>query len=141
MIEVKTARNVLICVGAYYISKWLALPLAFVWGKLTTGAIYRGDFAGVILLPLVEHVPIALVAGAVGVVVVWLVETNRPLRWLFFPALLYAFFGLLGYHWSRPPLFLDRVSQAIGALFPALTCLISGVVALRQRTSKRTPTG
>ena len=121
----------LVCAGAYYLSKWLALPLGIMWGKLTGGHIYNRDFAGVVLLPLVEHLPLAFAGFGAGIAVVWLVESDRWLRWLMFPAALYGCLGLLGYHWGRPPQFLDRVSQAIGALFPACTCVIGGIVAAR----------
>lgn len=107
MIERRAVRNVLVCAGAYHLSKWLALPLDILWGKLTSGHIYRGDFAGVVLLPLVEHLPLAFVAFGAGIAVVWLVESDRSLLWLIFPAALYGCLGLLGYHWGRPPQFLD----------------------------------
>jgi hypothetical protein len=128
-------RNVLVAAGAYYISKWLALPLAFGWGKLTSKIIYRGDFAGAVLLPLVDHVPIALIAMGVGVSVVWLVESDYPLAWVLFPAALYALLGLFGYHWGRQPTFLDRISQVVGALFPALTCIVGGMITAPGRAS------
>ncbi len=131
MIEPKAVRNTLICAGAYYVSKWLALPLDIMWGKLTSGYIYSGDFAGVVLLPLVNHLPLALVAFGAGIAVALLVESDRRLLWLIFPAALYGCLDLLGYHWARPPQFLDRASQAIGALFPAFTCVIGGLIAAR----------
>ena len=129
-------KNLLIGAGAYYISGWLGMPLALGFGKLTQGLTYRGNFNVYFMGPLIVHIPRAIVAAAAGAAVVWLVESDRPLFWAIFPALLYGLFGFLGYHWGRPPLPLDRVAQATGALFPVLGC-IAGAMLAEQRRSTR----
>ena len=131
-------KNLLIGAGAYYISGWLGMPLALGFGKLTQGLTYTGEFNGYVVGPLVMHLPRAIVAAAAGVAVVWLVESDRPVSWAIFPALLYGLLGFLGYHWARPPMALDRVVQTIGALFPALACIVAGIVAGWQRATRRT---
>jgi hypothetical protein len=133
ILNVVTAKNLLIGAGAYYLSKWLVLPLAIGFAKLTQGHTYEGDFAASVVMPLVVHFPTALVAAAAGATVVWLVESGRPVRWTIFPALLYGLLGFLGYHWARHPLFLDRVQQTVGGVFPALACVVGGMVASRRR--------
>lgn len=132
-----TVRNILIGAGAYYLAGWLNFVLWFGFGKLTRGIIYTGDFEGSVVMPLVEHFPKAVAAFAAGAVVVWLVEAERPTSWVIFPVLLYGVLGFLGYHWARPPVFLDRVTQTVGALFPAITCAAGGIAAARQRTRPR----
>jgi hypothetical protein len=83
-----TIKNLLVCAGVFYLSKWVVLPLALGFGKLTQHIIYSGDFQSAVLAPLVLHVPIALVAAAAGASVIWLVDSARPLRWVMFLALL-----------------------------------------------------
>ena len=134
---VVTAKNLLIGAGTYYLSSWLTMPLAFGFGKLTEGLTYAGDFNGAVVMPLVIHLPKAIVAAAAGATVVWLVESDRPLGWALFPTLLYGLLGFLGYHWSRPSLILNRVAQTVGALFPALACIIGALVAERRRAALR----
>jgi hypothetical protein len=131
------AKNLLIGAGAYYLSGWLGMPLAFGFAGLTQGLTYRGDFNIYVVGPLVMHFTRALVAAAAGATVVWLVESDRPVGWAIFPALLYGLLGFLGYHWGRPPVFLDRVAQTIGALFPALACVVGALVAGQQRATRR----
>jgi hypothetical protein len=92
MIE-SIARNLLIVGGVYYLSWWLAYPLALGYGKLTERIIYRGDFVGAAVMPLVTGLPYVVVAVGVGASVAWLVESEQPLRWAIFPAPLYAFFA------------------------------------------------
>jgi hypothetical protein len=135
--NVVAARNLPVGAGACYLSGWLAFPIAIGFEKFTQGHIYRGDFAGAVVMPLVAHLPEALVAAVVGATVVWLVESDRPVIWTIFPALLYALTGFLGYHWARPPMLLDRVQQTVGAVFPAVTCVVGGILASRQRATPR----
>jgi hypothetical protein len=134
---VVTARNLLVGAGAYFISGWLGIPLSLAFGKLTQGLIYTGDFNGYVVSPIVVHMPRAIIAAGVGATVVWLVESPRPVSWALPPAILYALFGFLGYHWARPPVFLDRVSQTIGALFPAFACIVGALISTRYRPTHR----
>lgn len=115
--NVVTAKNVLIGAGAHYISGWLSMPLAFGFGKVTQGLIYTEKFNGYVVAPLVVHLPRTIVAAAAGAVVVWLVESDRPLAWAFLPASLYGLLGFLGYHWARPPAIGDRVAQTYRRTF------------------------
>jgi hypothetical protein len=126
------ARNLLIGAGAYYLSKWLVVPLVFGLGKITQGLTYSGDFNGKIVSQLVWHFPLALVAFAAGFTVAVLVEADSPFYWAVFPAILYGLFAFLGRHWALPPDFLDRAGQTLGALFPALTCVMGAWVAARR---------
>src|SRR5215467_5767615 len=98
-VKVVTVKNLLVCVGILYLSRWLAFPLQFGFGKVTHGIIYHGDFGNTILMPLVLHLPIALVAAAAGVSLTWIVDSARPLRWVALLAVLYAFLGFFGYRW------------------------------------------
>lgn len=125
------ARNLFVGAGAYYLSRWLVVPVVFGFGKMTQGLIYSGDFNGKIVLPAVEHFPLAVVAFAGGASVAWLVESASPVSWAVFPAILYGLFSFLGYHWAVHPDFLNRVGQTLAALFPAITCVLGALVAKR----------
>jgi hypothetical protein len=128
-------RNLVVGYGVYYLSWWVAYPLAFAYGKLTERIIYRGEFAGAVVMPLVTTIPYALVAFGVGVCVAWLVDSGRPLRWAIFPAALYIYFGMIGYRWVRQPMPLDRVAQIIEAAFMGIACLGGAMIAVRQRVA------
>jgi hypothetical protein len=132
-------KNLVVGYGVYYVSWWVAYPLAFAYGKLTERIIYRGEFAGAVVMPLVTTVPYALVAVGVGACVAWLVESERPIRWAIFPAALYVFFGTIGYHWARRPILLDRVAQVVDAMFLGIACIGGAMVAVRWRDGSRTP--
>jgi len=132
--NVAAIKNLLICAGLYYLSRWVALPLALGFGKIPRGIIYTGDFQSSVLAPIVLHLPVALIASVVGASLIWLVDSARPLRWVMLVTVAYAVFGLFGYHWAHQPVFHDRVFQVLGALFPAATCLLSGGIARQLRS-------
>jgi hypothetical protein len=131
----KNIKNLFLAYGIYTASWWLADLLVLVYGKLTRRVIYHGAFAGTVLLGIVETVPYALVAALVGAFVVWLVDSERPLRWAIFPVVFYVFFGTIGYHWARLPMTLDRISQFTDAAFMVIACVAGAVVAARRRAS------
>jgi hypothetical protein len=130
-----TVRNVLIGGGVYYLSWWLAYPLAFGYGKLTGWINYRDNFGVAVAMPVVVGLPYALVAAGVGAAVVWLVESQRPFYWAIFPAALYGYFAFVGHHWLRRPTSYDRLGQIIGAVFLASACLVGAMIAVHRRTS------
>ena len=109
------------------------MEIAF--GKLTKGITYSGDFAGGVVMPIVSGLPVALIAVVVGAIVVWVVESEKPFRWAIVPASLYAIFAYIGYHWARPPMFIDRVEQIVTAAFLALACLGGATLEIRRRAS------
>src|SRR5262245_45753154 len=131
------ARNLLVGAGAYSISRWIALPLSFGFGKLSAHIIYQGDLQTAVLAPLILHLGAAIIAFGTGACVVWLFESEGPLRWALFPVALFGFLGFFGYHWGRPPMLLDRVAQTVGALFSALTCFLGATVATRKLRGSR----
>jgi len=130
-VSAATLRNLFLSGGAYYLSWWLAYPLAFAYSKATGWIIYHGNFAAAVVMPLVTSLPYALVAAMVGACVALLVESKRRLQWAAFPAALYAYYGYVGHHWFGTQTIPSQVGPAIGALLPAISCMVGAVVALR----------
>jgi hypothetical protein len=124
-------RNLLVVLGAYYLSRWVAVPVQLMFAQVTNHLIFSGDFEGAVVMPLVLGVPLALVAGLTGAVIAWLIPSHR-LLWVLLPAALYFTFGLLGHHWLSPPSIADRVSEFIGALVPAVACVVGAMLVDRR---------
>jgi hypothetical protein len=134
------ARNLLVGVGAVYLSWWVSAPLAVAFGKIThaMGIHYYGDFEGGVVLPIVMALPYAIVAAFVGASVVWIVESERPLGWTLVPTFLYTVSGLFHLaRWARPPTPLERVGDTIRVLLPAVACVVGGIVAAKWRAASR----
>jgi hypothetical protein len=132
-------RNLLVGVGAYYLSWWVGGPLAIGFGKLThfIGIRYYGNSAGGIVVPIVLALPYAFVAAVVGASVAWIVESDRPIGWTLVPTFLYALGVFHPSHWAQPPSPLDRVGDAIRMLLPAVACVVAGIVASKRRAASR----
>lgn len=131
------ARNLLVGAGAYYLSLFVANPLAVGFGKLTKGITYSGDFQGDILMPIVIRLPTAIIAVVVGASVVWVVESDRPIRWAMVPTFLYALAVFRTDDWPPPLSLMDRVGQTIALLFPAVACMVAAIFAARRRPASR----
>jgi hypothetical protein len=131
------ARNLLVGVGAYYLSWWVGNPSAIGFGKLTKdiGITYYGDFAGGVLMPILIALPYALVAAVVGASVVWILESDRPIGWMLVPTFLYALGVFHPSHWVRPPTPFERVGDTIRMLLPAVACIVAGIVAAKRRAA------
>ena len=134
-----TVRNLLVGVGAYYLSWWVGGPLAIGFGKLThfVGFRYYGSFAGDVVLPIVLALPYALVAAVVGASVAWIVESDRPIGWTLVPTFLYALGVFHLSHWARPPTPFERMGDIIRVLLPAVACIVAGIVAAKRRAASR----
>ena len=133
--NIVTARNLLIGAGAYYLAGWLNFFLSIGYQRLTDRIIYSGDFESAVVLPLMVHLPKAIVAAGAGAAVVWLCESERAVGWVIFPVLLYAVLGFFGFHWAQPPVLVDRVQQTVAAMFPAVACALGGMMDARRRTT------
>jgi hypothetical protein len=130
-------RNLATAYGVYIASWWVASPLALAYGKLThaIGIHYYGEVGGKVLLPLSLTIPYALVAFGVGASVVWLVDSTHSFRWVIFPALFYLYFGIVGYHWEKQPLALDRLAQILDTSLMAIGCVGGGMILERRKNS------
>ncbi len=133
------ARNALVCFGLYYLDGWLTFVFSIFYDKLTNRIIYDGDFGAAVLLPLVLHFPRALFSAIAGFALFYLVESQRPVLWAVLLAATYAGLGFTGYHWARPLMPADRVGQAVGALYPAVTCVLGTLLANRLARKSRLP--
>ena len=89
-------------------------------------------------MPLVTAGLHALVGFAAGAIVAWLVDSERPLRWAIFLAVLYIFFGTFGYQWVQQPSFRDRSAQLLGPVIMGISCLVGAAFALRRTRYRRT---
>jgi hypothetical protein len=117
-----TPRNLLLCCGAYYISCWVGYPTAVASMPLATAGLH------------------ALVAFAAGAIVAWLVDSERPVRWAIFLAVLYVFFGTFGYQLAQQRSFRDRSAQLLGAVIMGVSCRVGAVFTLRGTRYKQPPT-
>jgi len=133
--KMKIIRNLLVVLGIYWLSMWVVVPIAAIYLKITTGITYSGDF-GMLLMGIVSAIPTALVALGAGILSVHTLEGRSRKYWLAVLALLYGILGFLAHHWVRSPGIIDRVSQLLQSIVPAIACFLAGSIALNTSQSK-----
>jgi hypothetical protein len=128
--KIQSIRNLLMVFGCYWLSIWIALPIAFINGKITYGITYTGIF-GAILMHTVAAIPLATVSFGAGMLIRNLLEDSSPKYWILLLALLYASKYFMGVHWAIQPALSDRVLQLPQSIIPAITCYIGSRMPLR----------
>jgi hypothetical protein len=144
--KTRNARNVLIGVGAFYVSRWIAALLRTALAATLKGTIAAGGLQQALLTPFVTSLSHALSAAAAGAVVVLLVDspassptpgspaaltaagTSSRWRWAAVPAVLW-FVASLDEVTISAPGWVHLVTQIIAAALPSIVCLAAGHLA------------
>jgi hypothetical protein len=140
------ARNVLIGVGAFYASRWMAALLRTALTALAEGLMSADGLRQALLTPFVTSLSHALAAASAGAVVVLLADaagsrgtqeisrsvslpaTSARWRWAIVPAVLW-FVASLDEVTISAPGWVHLVTQLIAAALPSIVCLAAGHLA------------
>jgi hypothetical protein len=128
-----TARNLLLGVGAFYVSRWIAALLRTGLAALVGGAMSANGVRQALLTPFVSSMSHALAAAFAGAVVVLLVDSpgtpaSARWRWAMLPAVLW-FVASLDEVTISAPGWVHLVTQLIAAGLPSIVCLAAGNLA------------
>lgn len=125
-------RNLLITLGAF----WLSLQgmVLFVWlfGRLDSGIIYGDSVPDAIAMGMMTAMGRAVAAALAAAIVTLAVASQKPERWAFIVAILYAAKAPT-MHWQVPPRAWDRLEQSVDVLWPALACAVVAIITARLR--------
>jgi hypothetical protein len=136
------ARNLLIGVGAFYVSRWMAALLRTALAALVEGVMSADGLRQALLTPFVTSLSHALSAAAAGSAVVLLVDSVNAVdsagatapggsarwRWAAVPAVLW-FVASLDEVTISAPGWVHLVTQLIAATLPSIVCLAAGNLA------------
>jgi hypothetical protein len=138
------ARNVLLGIGAFYVSRWMAAVLRTALAALVDGVMPADGLRQVLLTPFVTSLSHAIAAASAGALVVLLVDsttatpgarrtvgapwTSARWRWAAVPAVLWFVASLDAVTISAPGL-IHFVTQLIAAALPSIVCLAAGHLA------------
>lgn len=122
------SRNLLISIGAFWISRQPVVLFAWLVGKVNTGIMYGDSFVAALGLGVMNGMGRAICAGLGAAVVAFWATGRRPHRWALVVALLYAVAARPHYHYVRPTTNWDRISQTADVLWPAVVCLLVAAV-------------
>lgn len=124
---INSSRNILIGVGAFYASRWIAALLRTGLTLLLEGVMSADGLRQALLTPFVTSLSHALAAAAAGAATVVLIDSERP-RWAWVPAVLW-FIASLDEVTIGAPGWLPVVTQLIAAALPSIVCLAAGNLA------------
>jgi RsiW-degrading membrane proteinase PrsW (M82 family) len=127
------ARNALMSIGAFYVSRFLAVLLRAALTPLAEGVMSADGVRQALLTPFVASLSHALAAASAGAAVALLVESPDTSgaarwRWAAIPAVLWFVASLDGVTISAPG-WLPLVTQIIAATLPSIVCLAAGHLA------------
>jgi len=129
---VKTVRNIVVTLGALFAWLWIRALFAWPLFKLTNGIIYDEGVFGSAALGFMTSLPQSCAAAACGALLIFLIQSRRPVLWGGLLALLTLPFGPRHIHYVRPLTRWDYESLAAEFIFPALACLAASIFAARR---------
>jgi hypothetical protein len=124
-------RNILITLGAFLLSVWMVVPLAWLFGKLNSRIIYGDGVLDAIAMGIMTSLGRAFAAIVAAAIVTLTTTGRRPERWGLILAILYVVDAPVRFHWHLPLTGWDRLWQSISLLFPAFACLGSAFMTAR----------
>ena len=137
------ARNTLMSIGAFYVSRFIAVLLRAALTPLAEGVMSADGVRQALLTPFVTSLSHALAAASAGAAVVWLVQaperaetsetsetslTSARWQWAAIPAVLWFVASLDEVTLSAPG-WVPLVTQLIAAALPSIVCLAAGHLA------------
>jgi len=126
-------RNVLIACGLYWLTSWLAFPLAVLFGKLNSGIRYGGSFVSAIALGVMLSLGWACAEAWAGSMLTIVAAGRKPERWSFLLALLCAALTRPHTSWVQGPTAWDYISLGTEWFFPVVACIGGAFLTARLR--------
>jgi hypothetical protein len=136
-------RNLLISLGAFWLSLQLTVLFAWFFGKLNERVTYGDSVFAAIAMGVMTSMGRALAAALAAVLVTLLAISPKPHRWAFIVALLYLVAPPVRYHWAVPPTAWYRLWQGVDRSWPVIACIFAAVITtrLQQKTGNGTREG
>ena len=123
-----TIRNLFISFGIYWFSMWVATPIAWIFGKATSGIIYRG-LSGQLLMNVISAIPVALVSFFAGFTLIHILDKPTNKYIVIVLCALYAVTRFFAVHFHVAPGPSDYVFLFVYSIIPAGSCYAGGVLA------------
>jgi len=122
-------RNLLIALGTFWLSLWVARWLEGPLGSLNDGIVYGAGLLSAVAMGFVSSLARTAAAALAGTLVSFAVD-GRQYAWALVVAVLYVVDAPVRHHWGDPATLWDRVSQGVDLLFPAVVCVLAAVVTI-----------
>ncbi len=131
-------RNLLISIGAFWLSHQPVAFASWLFGKLNEHVIYGDSVAAAIAMGVMTGMGRAVCAAIGAFIVAFFANGEKPYRWGFVVAVLYLVAARPHVHWARTPTTWDRISQATDLLWPVIVCITTASMLGWLRRGKAT---
>jgi hypothetical protein len=121
-------RNLLISFGIFWLSLWLVVPLAWLFGKVNSRIIYGDSVLDAVAMGVMTSMGQAVAAALAGVAATLAIGSPKSQRWSLVIAALYVAYAPWRSHWYISPTWWDHVGQVVHVLAPALFCIAFAAV-------------
>lgn len=130
--DVSWVRNLLITLGAFWLSLQVLVLFDWLFGRLNSGISYGDGVLDAIAMGLMTSMGRAMAAAFAAALVTLAAAGSKPERWAFIVAVLYLTRAPT-MHWHVPPRAWDRLWQSADVLWPALACAVVAIITVRLR--------
>ena len=126
-----TVRNALVVTGLWTFSRMLAFWLLVLIAVMHIRMTFTGD-VGMAMMWLLEGLPYDLFAALAAIMLVGVIESEKPLAWVGVLAALCLYsegmhaWRTLTHGWHEPPRTSDYIGILTQAIIPTLACFIAG---------------
>jgi hypothetical protein len=134
--RISWVRNLLISIGAFWLSREPLVLFAWLFGHMTNRITYGDTVGSALGMGVMTGMGRAVCAGFGAAIVTLSAIGMRPQRWAWIVALLYVVAARPHYHWSRTPTGWDRLSQTADVLWPAVVCVGVAAIIARMRQGR-----
>ncbi len=135
-IAMSWVQNLLISIGAFWLSRQPVVLMSLTIGRLGSGASFGESVLSAIAFGLwtsVGRVACAILGAAI---VSLSVSSARPQRWALVVAFLYAVFASPRGHYLLQPTTWDNIARAADLLWPSLFCIATAMLIARFRQNQ-----
>jgi hypothetical protein len=125
-------RNLLITLGAFWLSLHVVVLFSLLFGRLNRGVIYGDRALDALAMGMMTSMGGAVAAALAAALVTLAVVAQKPERWAFIVAILYVA-NALTQSWGMPPTAWDRLWHGADVLWPAVACVVVAIITARLR--------
>jgi hypothetical protein len=125
-------RNLVITLGVFWLSLQIVVLFTWLFGRLSNGVIYGDGVLDAIAMGVMDSIGRAMAAALAAATVTLSATSQKPHRWAFVVAILYVVRAPTQ-HWHVSPTAWDRLWQSVNVLWPALVCVVVGVITAKLR--------
>ncbi len=126
-------RNVLMSLGVFWASLWVARLLAWPFSRLNAGIVYGDSVLSALAMGVISSMGRTAAAVLAGVLVTVIVPSRKSELWALIVAVLCVVDAPVRHHWGYPASGWDRLWQGVDLVFPAIACIAAAVVTARLR--------